>query len=142
MRGRELHIDSHMTYGDLRRYAATLDVTICSELLAPGINGFYSEAVRTIIIDRSMSYTQKRCTLVHELTHWSHGDCRCVGIMHERCENRARRETAMTLIPVSDYALLEREYEGEPFQIAMELDVTKQIIDDYRALAIPRMALS
>ncbi|MCX8646280.1 hypothetical protein J3T92_06630, partial [Bifidobacterium sp. B4081] len=33
-----------------------------------------------ILIDRSMTYTQKRCTLVHELIHWQHADNTRTGV--------------------------------------------------------------
>ncbi len=38
----------------------------------------------------------------------------------------------MLLINPAEYALAERMYDGEPHQMAAELNVTIQIIQDYR----------
>ena len=135
---RDFHIDSSMTYGDMRRYADMLDVTICSDLLPQGIEGIYDEALRMIVIDRSLDYTQKRCTLVHELVHWSHGDDSCNGVMGARMERRTRRETAALLIPQLEYATLENIYEGEAYLMAAELNVTEQVLRDYKELILDR----
>jgi len=135
---RDFHIDSSMTYGDMRRYADMLDVTICSDLLPQGIEGIYDEALRMIVIDRSLDYTQKRCTLVHELVHWSHGDDSCNGIMGARMERRTRRETAALLIPQIEYATLENIYDGEAYPMAAELNVTEQVLRDYKELILDR----
>ena len=48
-------LTSTMTYGQMRRYADTLNVTIGSALLPEGMTGFYDEATRTILIDRQLS---------------------------------------------------------------------------------------
>lgn len=40
----------------------------------------------------------------------------------------------MLLINPVEYALAERMYDGEPHQMAAELNVTLQIIEDYRNL--------
>ena len=123
-----------MTYGQMRCYADTLDVTIGSALLPRGFNGFYDEASRTILIDRRLIYCQKRCTLVHELIHWQHADTSHTGVYGSRIENRARRETALKLVDPVEYRTAETIYEGDPYQIACELDVTLQIIQDYQRI--------
>ena len=94
--------------------------------------GFYDEATRTILIDRQLIYCQKRCTLVHELIHWQHADATRAGIYGSRLERRTRRETALKLINPLEYQTAETMYEGDPYQIACELDVTLQIINDYQ----------
>lgn len=81
----------------------------------------------------------KRCTLTHELVHWSHGDSTCVPVIHTRIENRTRRETATLLVSPTDYALAETMYEGDVALIALELDVTEQVVEDYQRLVIPRL---
>ena len=121
-----------MTYGQMRRYADTLNVTIGSALLPEGMTGFYDEATRTILIDRQLIYCQKRCTLVHELIHWQHADATKDGVYGSRLENRTRRETALKLVNPLEYQTAEAMYEGDPYQIACELDVTLQIIQDYQ----------
>ncbi|PXY83053.1 hypothetical protein DKK75_04670 [Bifidobacterium asteroides] len=121
-----------MTYGQMHRYADTLNVTIGSALLPEGMTGFYDEATRTILIDRQLIYCQKRCTLVHELIHWQHADATKDGVYGSRLENRTRRETALKLVNPLEYQTAEAMYEGDPYQIACELDVTLQIIQDYQ----------
>ena len=127
-------LTSTMTYGQMRRYADTLNVTIGSALLPAGMTGFYDEATRTILIDRQLIYCQKRCTLVHELIHWQHADATRNGIFGARLERRTRRETALKLVNPFEYQTAEAMYEGDPYQIACELDVTLQIIQDYQRI--------
>ncbi|WP_223852418.1 ImmA/IrrE family metallo-endopeptidase [Bifidobacterium tissieri] len=111
-------------------YAAGLDLTVGSVGMLPGItNGCYSEATHTILIDRRLPYVAKRCTLVHELVHWQHGDDRC-GIY----ETRTRRETALLLIDRTAYARAEQTYEGDRWRIADELDVTIDVVDDFQQI--------
>ncbi len=127
-------LTSTMTYGQMRRYADTLNVTISSALLPAGMTGFYDEATRTILIDRQLIYCQKRCTLVHELIHWQHADTTRAGVFGSRLERRTRRETALKLVNPLEYQTAEAMYEGDPYQIACELDVTLQIIQDYQRI--------
>ncbi|WLT10251.1 hypothetical protein [Bifidobacterium asteroides] len=127
-------LTSTMTYGQMRHYADTLNVTIGSALLPAGMTGFYDEATRTILIDRQLIYCQKRCTLVHELIHWQHADATRNGIYGARLERRTRRETALKLVNPLEYQTAEAMYEGDPYQIACELDVTIQIIQDYQRI--------
>ena len=127
-------LTSTMTYGQMRRYADTLNVTISSALLPEGMTGFYDEATRTILIDRQLIYCQKRCTLVHELIHWQHADTTRAGVYGSRLENRTRRETALKLVNPLQYQTAEAMYEGDSYQIACELDVTIQIIQDYQRI--------
>ena len=127
-------LTSTMTYGQMRHYADTLNVTIGSALLPAGMTGFYDEATRTILIDRQLIYCQKRCTLVHELIHWQHADATRAGVYGARLERRTRRETALKLINPFEYQTAEAMYEGDPYQIACELDVTLQIIQDYQRI--------
>ncbi|KFI72420.1 hypothetical protein BMIN_0315 [Bifidobacterium minimum] len=128
-----------MSYGDMRRFADSLGVAVCSRSLPGELEGFYHAPTNLIVIDRSMDYTMKRCTLTHELVHWSHGDSTCVPVIHTRIENRTRRETATLLVSPTDYALAETMYEGDVALIALELDVTEQVVKDYQRLVIPRL---
>ena len=127
-------LTSTMTYGQMRRYADTLNVTTSSALLPAGMTGFYDEATRTILIDRQLIYCQKHCTLVHELIHWQHADATRDGVYGPRLERRTRRETALKLVNPLQYQTAKAMYEGDPYQIACELDVTLQIIQDYQCI--------
>ncbi|PJM79969.1 ImmA/IrrE family metallo-endopeptidase [Bifidobacterium scaligerum] len=123
-----LPVDAHLNYGPMRMSLYTLapGLTVMSEVFRDDLQGVYSRSQDTILIDRSMTYTRKRCTLVHELVHRMYQD-----EGHER-EHRCRLMTARLLISPTEYALAERIYEGERFQMAEELNVTPEVIDDYR----------
>ena len=126
-----LPLSPHMSYGQMRMilYQVAPELTVGSAILPDDLNGIYRMATDTIVIDRSMTYTRKRCTLVHELVHWQHGDDRCG--LHEQ---RTREETARLLISPLEYAMAERLYEGNIWGIADELSVTTNIINDYQTM--------
>lgn len=96
--------------------------------LPGGLCGLYYEPLRLIVLDPRLTDFQRRCTLTHELVHAQYHDSGCGG----KGERRARRETAMLLINPAEYALAERMYDGNPYQMAAELNVTVQIIHDYQ----------
>lgn len=131
----DLPIDRRMTYGAMRRAIVGLPVTVSSAILPDGLWGCYDDETRVILIDRRLTYAAKRCTLVHELLHWRHGDTGCSN-NSSKLERRARRETALTLVNPTELALLERMYEYES-QIADELNVTTQVLEDYRRTITP-----
>lgn len=136
MTARDLSTIRGMSYGSMRRLADSLGIDVCSRSLPGELEGFYHAPTNLIVIDRDMDYTMKRCTLTHELVHWSHGDSTCDPVIHARIENRARRETATLLVSPADYALAETVYEGDVGRIAVELNVTEQVIDDYRDMIL------
>lgn len=106
---RPLPLNLRDTYGHVRMaiYSAGLDVEIRSaDHLPNGMMGCYSERTRTILIDRCLPYVAKRCTLVHELVHWSHGDDRCG--LHEMRTLYMPLIVADTLAPI-----LKRRKRGE-----------------------------
>lgn len=119
-------------YGPMRMqiYAMGLPVIVESvDALPGGMMGCYVEDVQTILIDRRIPYTAKRCTLVHELVHWLHADDHC-GVS----ERRTRWETARLLVNPIEYALAEGTYDGDPWLIADDLNVTVEVILDYRQM--------
>lgn len=123
---------SALTYGQMRMAVLNLDVMVASALLPGDLYGLYDESRRLILIDRRMTYTRKRCTLMHELVHWAHGDATCNGVIGSRWERRTRRETATRLISPTAYAAAEEIYEGETMLMADELNVTPEIVRDYK----------
>ena len=127
----DLPIDRRMTFGAMRRAIADLPVTVSSAILPDGLWGCYDDATEAILIDRRLTYTAKRCTLVHELLHWKHGDDGCSNDRSKQ-ERRCRTQTALLLVDSVELALLERMYEYE-WQIADELDITTQVLEDYRS---------
>lgn len=74
---------------------------------------------------------QKRCTLCHELVHAHNHDQGC-SPYGSKAERRARLYTALRLINPHEYAIAERMYGADSYLIACELNVTVQVIEDYK----------
>lgn len=136
----DLPIDRRMTYGAMRRAIVGLPVTVSSAILPNGLWGCYDNENRVILIDRRLTYAAKRCTLVHELLHWRHGDTGCSNDS-SKLERRARRETALTLIDPLRYGTLEQMYEGNSWNISQELEVTQQVLGDFRLAMSERVCI-
>lgn len=122
-----------MTYGAMRRAIIDLPVTVSSAILPDGLWGCYDTTTGVILIDRRLTYTAKRCTLVHELLHWKYGDDGCSND-RSRQEQRTRTQTALLLIDPIELAALERMYDDDLWSIADELNVTMQVLTDYQAM--------
>lgn len=135
----DLPIDRRMTYGAMRRAITGLPVTVSSAILPDGLWGCYDDATEVILIDRRLTYTAKRCTLVHELLHWKHGDDGCANDRSKQ-ERRCRTQTALLLVDSVELALLERMYEYD-WQIADELDITTQVLEDYHQVMAERVSI-
>lgn len=137
-----LPVDPMLSYGRMRMllYQKIPDLTVMSDLLDGDLDGVYCAASNTIIIDRRLTYTQKHCTLVHELVHRQYGDDTSQGPCGRYAEQRCRRETARLLINEADYRRAEAMYDGDTWLIAEELNVTPTIIEDYRQLVIPTLS--
>lgn len=123
-----------MCYEDMRR---TLENTrpapyVFEEELPENVNGVYDEQTRIIIIDPRLNERQKRCTLTHELFHWIHGDTCRQSQYGDKAETHVRKETAILLVNPFEYIQSERVYEGELFLMAVDLNVTVSVLEDYR----------
>lgn len=129
----DLPINRNMTYGDMRRAIIHLPVTVSSAILPSGLWGCYDATTDVILIDRRLTYTAKRCTLVHELLHWQHGDTGCSNNRSKQ-ERRARTQTALMLVDPAELALLEHMYDDDLWSIADELNVTMQVLGDYQQI--------
>ena len=130
----DLPIDRRMTYGAMRRAIVGLPVTVSSAILPDGLWGCYDNETHVILIDRRLTYAAKRCTLVHELLHWRHGDMSCDHVAQSREEHRARRETALTLIDPLAYGVAESVWDANSWQMAGDLGVTMQVLGDYQQI--------
>lgn len=135
----DLPISRDMTYGAMRRAIIGLPVTVSSALLPDGLWGCYDAATEVILIDRRLTYTAKKCVLTHELLHWKHGDDGCANDRSKQ-ERRCRTQTALLLVDQVELALLERMYEYE-WQIADELGITTQVLEDYRQVMAERVSI-
>lgn len=122
-----------MGYEDLLAEALRLGVKVRERELSPGRCGCYYEPTRLIIIDETLPDFARRCTLAHELAHARHHD-RGRDPNGSKAERRARRETVLRLINPTEYAIAEQMYEGDSFLIAQALDVTVQVVEDYKEL--------
>lgn len=114
--------------------ATILGVRVEERRLPSGLCGFYYEPARLIVLDETMPDFQRRCTLCHELVHARYRDAGCGTHYGAKAERRARRETALRLIDPVEYASAEALCEGDAYRIACELDVTLQVVEDYRRL--------
>lgn len=114
--------------------ATILGVRIEERRLPNGLCGLYYEPAKLIVLDETMPDFQRRCTLCHELVHARHHDSGCGTSYGAKAERRARRETALRLIDPVEYASAEELHEGDAYRIACELDVTLQVVEDYRRL--------
>lgn len=122
-----------MGYEDLLAEALRLGVKVRERELSPGRCGCYYEPTRLIIIDETLPDFARRCTLAHELAHARHHYRGC-DPNGSKAERRARRETVLRLINPTEYAIAEQMYEGDSFLIAQALDVTVQVVEDYKEL--------
>ncbi|KAE8127394.1 ImmA/IrrE family metallo-endopeptidase [Bifidobacterium tibiigranuli] len=109
-----------------------LGVRVEERPLGDDLCGFYYDAARIVIVDENMLDFQKRCTLCHELAHARFHDVGCGGVAGSKAERRARRQAALRLIDQTEYASAENLYDGDSYLMACELDVTVQVIEDYR----------
>lgn len=100
--------------------------------LQGNLTGVYDEELKTILIDQNMTNVQKRCTLVHELCHWAHGDKGCGIWSSKHAEVRAQQETALLLIDPVEYSREERDNDADAYRISCELDVTLFVVETYR----------
>ena len=101
-----LPLSPRMSYGQMRMalYQVAPDLHVASARLPGKLDGVYCLSTNTVLIDRRITYTRKRCALVHELVHWQHGDDTSNGCRGGKNERRCRRETAILLIQIiQDY---------------------------------------
>lgn len=140
--GRRFTLDPAMTYGQMRQaLARQKDTPIVFSMSGSELEktcgkvcGVYDEYLQTITINRDMTYVQKRCTLVHELFHWLHGHEGCDGLYDGKHERLVRRETAVFLINPVECAIAEAAYDADEFNMSADLDVTVQVLEDYRRI--------
>ena len=139
--GRRFTLDPAMTYGQMRQaLAKQKNAPIVFSMSGEELGecgttcGVYDECLQAIAINRDMTYVQKRCTLVHELFHWLHGHEGCDGLYGSKHERLVRRETAIFLINPVECAIAETAYEGDEFNMSADLDVTVQVLEDYRRM--------
>lgn len=110
-------------------------------------DGEYRHVERLIRLQRGMPRRLHRSVLAHECAHAVHGDePSCDAVMSARQERRADEWAARLLIDVEAYAAAETLHAGHLEAMAVELDVTVDLVHAFRglvertALGIPRVA--
>ena len=98
-----LPLSPRMSYGQMRMalYDVAPDLHVASAWLPGKLDGIYCLATNTVLIDRRITYTRKRCALVHELVHWQHGDDTSNGCRGGKLEQRCRHETTSSCRGIS-----------------------------------------
>lgn len=133
---------SRITIDVLERQAEAMHVRILETDIPGTTCGLYCERLNTIWLADWLNDRQRLCTLCHELVHAKYRDLGCGTRFGAKCERRARRETALTLISPSEFAMAEGMWDGDTWHMAAELNVTTQALEDYRRLLEERSRIA
>lgn len=125
---------SRITIDVLERQAEAMGLKVLESDIPGTTCGLYCDRLRTIWLADWLNDRQRLCTLCHELVHAKYRDLGCGTRFGVKCERRARRETALTLISLVEFAMAEEVYGENAWMMATELDVTMQVLTDYRQI--------
>lgn len=125
---------SRITIDVLERQAEAMGLKVLESDIPGTTCGLYCERLNTIWLADWLNDRQRLCTLCHELVHAKYRDLGCGTRFGVKCEHRARRETALTLISRVEFAMAEEVYGENVWMMATELDVTMQVLTDYRQI--------
>lgn len=129
---------SRITIDVLERQAEAMGLKVLESDIPGTTCGLYCERLNTIWLADWLNDRQRLCTLCHELVHAKYRDLGCGTRFGVKCERRARRETASTLISPVEFAMAEEVYGENAWMMAAELDVTMQVLTDYRQILSER----
>lgn len=129
---------SRITIDVLERQAEAMGLKVLESDIPGTTCGLYCERLNTIWLADWLNDRQRLCTLCHELVHAKYRDLGCGTRFGVKCERRARRETASTLISPVEFAMAEEVYGDNAWMMAAELDVTMQVLTDYRQILSER----
>lgn len=133
---------SRITIDVLERQAEHMGVKVLESDIPGTTCGLYCERLNTIWLADWLNDRQRLCTLCHELAHAKYRDLGCGTRFGVKCERRARRETALTLIDTAAYSAAESVWDANSWRMACELGVTESVLQDYRTLVLPNMIRS
>ena len=133
---------SRITIDVLERQAEAMHVRILETDMPGTTCGLYCERLNTIWLADWLNDRQRLCTLCHELVHAKYRDLGCGTRFGVKCERRARRETALTLISPVEFAMAEEVSGDNAWMMAAELGVTIQVLEDYRQLLEERSRIA
>lgn len=85
-----------------------------------------------VLLNHRKSVLTQRCTLAHEMGHWSLGHDWTLYHDVERDEREADAYAARLLISPVDYALAERLHGPHVGALARELDVSSRLVEVWR----------
>ena len=126
-----------MTDLHLYEILETLGVRVETANLPPDRDGEYIHARRLIRLHQGMPRRLRRSVLAHETAHAVFEDVPShFGPANARQERRADEWAALRLISTADYVRAEQLHEGHDEGIAVELDVTIDLIEAYRGLLL------
>ncbi len=129
---------SRITIDVLERQAEHMGLKVLESDIPGTTCGLYCDRLNTIWLADWLNDRQRLCTLCHELVHAKYRDLGCGTRFGVKCERRARRETALTLISRVEFAMAEEVYGENAWMMAAELDVTMQVLTDYRQILSER----
>lgn len=129
---------SRITIDVLERQSEAMGLKVLESDIPGTTCGLYCDRLRTIWLADWLNDRQRLCTLCHELVHAKYRDLGCGTRFGVKCERRARRETALTLISHVEFAMAEEVYGENAWMMAAELDVTMQVLTDYRQILSER----
>lgn len=121
--------------------AGGMGLRVEEDCLPRGMNGYYCDALGLIVLHDKLNARQRLCTLQHELIHARYRDLGCGSRYDAKCERRARRETALSLISPMAYGAAEEMWDGDAWHMAGELGVTTQVLEDYRLILAERVSI-
>lgn len=133
---------SRITIDVLERQAEHMGLKVLESDIPGTTCGLYCDQLRTIWLADWLNDRQRLCTLCHELVHAKYRDLGCGTRFGVKCERRARRETASTLISPVEFAMAEEVYGENAWMMAAELGVTIQVLEDYRQLLEERSRIA
>ena len=133
---------SRITIDVLERQAEHMGLKVLESDIPGTTCGLYCDRLRTIWLADWLNDRQRLCTLCHELVHAKYRDLGCGTRFGVKCERRARRETASTLISPVEFAMAEEVYGDNAWMMAAELGVTIQVLEDYRQLLEERSRIA
>lgn len=122
---------SDMSSEDMLDLAWSRGLRVSERPLPDLMFGLYSDSMRLILIDSRILEHQRRVALTHELIHAERRDAACTN-PHSREELRTIRQTALRLVDPLEYATSETFYEGDSYLISCDLNVTVQVVREYR----------
>ncbi|SDQ87689.1 ImmA/IrrE family metallo-endopeptidase [Microbacterium sp. cf332] len=124
-----------MTDDELLSTLDLLGVRLIFADLPPDRDGEYRHDVRLVRLRPGMARRLHRSVLAHECAHAVHGDVPLSDPHHaERQESRADEWAAQMLIPVDDYARAEALHAGHVEAMAVELDVTVDLVQAFQRI--------